>query len=78
MKRNNKFIQAIVVILVVGIGWVHNQDRNSFIYEQLSTVTANWKNDIKKSDSLEVKQNNLYIFTKNVIYSGIDHLILNL
>ena len=78
MKKGKKIIQAIAVIVVVGIGWVHNQDRNSFIYEQLSTVTANWKNDIKKSDSLEVKQNNLYIFTKNVIYSGIDHLILNL
>ena len=78
MKKDKKFIQAMVVIIVVGIGWVHNLDRKSYIYRQISPVTANWKSDIEKPDSLEVKEGSLYIFTKNIINSGIEHLISNL
>ena len=78
MKKDKKFIQAIVVVLVVGMGWFHNLDKNSFFYRQISPVTANWQSDIDKSDSLEVKEGNLFSFTKNIIHSGIDHLISNL
>lgn len=78
MKKGKRIIQAIVVVIIVGIGWVHNLDKNSFMYEQINPVTANWKDKLEKTDSLQVNESNLYIFTRNIINSGIDHLISNL
>ena len=78
MKRHKRIIQACVVIIVVGIGWVHNLDKNSFLYQHISPVTADWKNDLLKTDSLPGSENKLFVFTKNIINSGIEHLILNL
>jgi hypothetical protein len=78
MKKDKKFIQAIVVILVVGIGWFHNLDKNSFLYRHIRPVTANWESNNEKSDSLEVKEGSLFTFTKDIIHSGIEHLISNL
>jgi len=78
MKKNKRIIQAIVVIIVVGIGWVHNLDKNSFIYEQISPVTADWRNNIGKTDSLQTNETGLYTFTRNIINFSIDHLISNL
>jgi len=78
MKKHKKIIQAIVVIIVVGIGWFHNLDKNSFLYQQISPVTAHWKSDLQKTDSLQVNENKLFVFTKNIINSGIEHLISNL
>ena len=78
MKKHKKIIQAVVVIIVVGFGWVHNLDKNSFIYHQISPVTADWRNDLLKTDTLQGNENKLFVFTKNMINSGIEHLILNL
>jgi len=78
MKKDKKFIQAIVVILVVGIGWFHNLDKSSFLYRQIIPVSANWESSIDKSGTLEVKEGSLYTFTKDIIHSGIEHLISNL
>ena len=78
MKKDKRIIQAIVVIIIVGIGWVHNLDRNSFIYKQISPVTANWRNNAEKSDTLQANEGSFYIFTRDIIYTSIDHLISNL
>ena len=78
MKKHKKIIQAIVVIIVVGIGWFHNLDKNSFLYRQISPVTAQWRSDLQKTDSLQGNENKLFVFTKNIINSGIEHLISNL
>ena len=78
MKKGKRITQALVVILVVGIGYVRNLDKKSFIYEQLRTKTVSLESGKDKADSLQVKENNIYIFTKNLIGSSIQHLILNL
>ena len=78
MKKNKKIIQAIVVIIVVGIGWIHNLDKNSFLYEQFRPLTVNLESNNDNADTLKVKENKLYIFTKNIIDSSIQQLISNL
>jgi hypothetical protein len=84
MKKDKKIIQAIVVIIVVGIGWVYNLDRNSFLYEQIHSASVTWNNSSTTSDTLQLKEkksfdeNKLFIYTKNIIDSSIQHLISNL
>jgi len=78
MKKDKKIIQAIVVIVVVGIGWIHNVDKNSYLYKQFRTVAVNSVGNNDQSDTLQVKENKIYLFTKNIIDSSIQHLISNL
>ena len=78
MKKGKRVIQAIVVIMIVGIGWVHNLDRDSAIYRRISTVNADWKDEAVRPDSVQVEENNLYILTRDIINSGIEHLISNI
>jgi len=78
MKKGKRTIQAIVVIMIVGIGWVHNLDRDSAIYRRISTVNADWKDEAVRPDSVQVEENNLYILTRDIINSGIEHLISNI
>jgi hypothetical protein len=78
MKNYKKIIQSIVVILVVGIGWIHNLDKKSFIYEEMRTKIVNFGSDNNKTDTLQVKESNLYTFTKDIIDFNIHHLISNL
>jgi len=78
MKKDKKIIQAIVVIVVVGIGWIHNVDKNSYLYKQFRTVAVNSVSNNDQSDTLQVKENKIYLFTKNIIDSSIQHIISNL
>lgn len=78
MKKENKTAQAIVVILVVGIGLLHNANKKSFYFRYLNPVSASFESNSNKSDSIEVKENNLFIYTSKIIDSGIQHLISNL
>ena len=78
MKKDKRIIQAIVVILVVGMGWIHNLDKKSFLYEQFRPVAVNLSGNNDKPDTLQVNESNLYLFTKDFIDSSIQHLISNL
>lgn len=75
MRKVNRTIKAMVVILVVGIGLFHNLDKHSFLYEQIKSVSVNTDENLGKSDSLQGKESNFYIYTKRIIDSGIQHLI---
>ena len=75
MKKDKKIIQAIVVIIVVGIGWIHNSDKKSYLYEQFRPVAVSLLSNNDKPDTLQVNENNLYLFTKDIIDSSIQHLI---
>jgi hypothetical protein len=75
MRKVNRTIKALVVILVVGIGLFHNVNKHSFLYEQIKSVSVNTDENLGKSDSLQVKESNFYIYTKRIIDSGIQHLI---
>ena len=78
MKKNKKIIQAFVVVVVVGIGWIHNLDKNSFLYEQFRPVTVSLTGNNEKTDTLQVKENNLYFFSKNIFDSSIQLIISSL
>jgi len=78
MKKDKKIIQAIVVIIIVGIGWIQNLDKKSFLYEQFRPVAVNLVGNNDKTDSLQVNDDNLYLFTKDILNSSIQHLISNL
>ena len=78
MRKDNKTVKALVVILVVGIGMLHNVNKNSFLYQQFRPGTVSLENNSDKSDSLQVKENKLFIYTKKIIDSGIQHLISNI
>ena len=78
MKKSKKTIQAIVVIVVVGIGWIHNVDKNSYLYRQFRTVAVNSISNNDQTDTLQVKENKIFLFTKTIIDSSIQHLISNL
>jgi len=78
MRKDNKTVKAVVVILVVGIGLFHNLNKHSYLTERLKSVTISNDNYPKKTDSLEVKENTFYIYTKRIIDSGIQHLISRL
>jgi len=78
MRKDNRTVKAVVVILVVGIGLFHNLNKHSFLSEQLKFVTVRMDNYSENTDSLEVKENKLFIYTKKIIDSGIQHLISRL
>jgi len=78
MKKDKKIIQAIVVIIVVGIGWIQNLDKKSFLYEQFRPVAVSLIGNNDRPDTLQVNENNLYLFTKDIFNSSIQHLISNL
>ena len=78
MKKDRRIVKAIAVIIIVGIGWIHNLDNKSFLYEQFRPLTVSWENDSNNNDSLQVKENKLFIYTKNIINSSIQHIISNL
>lgn len=78
MKKENKAAQAMVVILVVGIGLLHNVDKKSYLFNRINPMSISLESNSDKSDSLEVKENNLFIYTTKIINSGIQHLISNL
>lgn len=75
MKKGNKTAKAIVVILVVGIGMFHNADKNSFPINQLNPVSVSLENDSDNSESMQVKESKLFIYTKRIIDSCVQHLI---
>ena len=78
MKGNKRIIQAVVVIVVVGIGSIHNLDKHSLIYQQLSTAAISSENNPNLPDSAQAKKTSLFIYTERIINSGIKHLIFNL
>lgn len=75
MKKDKKTVKAIVVILVVGIGMFHNADKNSFLIKQLNPVSVSQGNDSDNPESMQVKESKLFIYTKGIIDSCVQHLI---
>ncbi|MDR3652793.1 MAG: hypothetical protein P4L34_07470 [Paludibacter sp.] len=75
MKKHKRFIQATVVILIVGIGYVHNLDKKSYLYQELNTASVIWENNSTNPDTMQVNDSKLFNYTKKIINSGIQHLI---
>lgn len=78
MKTSQRIPKAIVVILVIGIGLLHNMKNKSIIMEPFREMTDEFERSQIKSDTAQTNQNKLFIYTKSIINSGIQHLISNL
>ena len=78
MKNKNRLLKAAVVIVVVGIGLVHNLDNKSVFTKSLNSVTMQLENKILATDSLQNKENCIVNYSKSVLKSSIQRLISNL
>jgi hypothetical protein len=78
MKKIKKAVKAFVVIFVVGLGLIHNVNKNSFIYESFCPGLISWENESLKNDSAQTDESKLSVYTLKIIDSGINHLISNL
>lgn len=76
MKSGKKYIKAIAVIIIVGIGIISNMTNNLTISKFL--YSNNLQNSINNADSIKTEPSLLFIYTKNIINEGIHHLISNL
>ncbi len=76
MKTNNRFTKAVVVIIIVGIGFFSNLNKKMKFTEIIYSKTI--QAESTKIDSLKPEPDNFFIYTKNIINEGIHHLISNL
>jgi uncharacterized protein YxeA len=78
MKKIEKFTKALVVIIIVGIGMVHNINKQTRFFNSDNYFSLNLKNQEIKTDTTKNNESKLYIYTKQIINSSIKYLINNL
>ncbi len=78
MEKTKKISQALVVIIVVGIGLIHNVYTKTNHLNPYNPFSFSIENQAIKADSLKNNENSLYVYTKKIIDSGIKRLISNL
>jgi hypothetical protein len=78
MEKVKRAGKAIVVIFIVGLGFIHNLDKKSFLYESFNPVSISWDKPTVRTDSATTNDSNLYLYTKKIIDSGIHQLISKL
>lgn len=78
MKNKKKNLQALVVVIVVGIGFLGNNERSVFHLSKINPVTICMENESVNADSLSTREKKLFLYTKKIITTGIQHLISNL
>jgi uncharacterized protein YxeA len=78
MKKIEKFTKALVVIIIVGIGMVHNINKQTRFFNSDNYFSLNLKNQEIKTDTTKNNESKLYIYTNQIINSSIKYLINNL
>jgi hypothetical protein len=78
MKAINRFTKAILVIIIVGIGLVHNMNLRLYASDTSNSDISTGEKYQVKTDTLDAGKNRIYIYTKSIIRSGIQQLISNL
>jgi len=80
MKTTHRIPKAIVIIFLVGIGLLHNMKYKSIVMEPFREMTAEFKRDQIRSDTTQTneRESKLFNYTKSIINTSIQHLILNL
>ena len=73
MKTTNRIPKAIAVVLMLGFGLLQNVDK-SVMKQSFQKATAEWKS-IEKTDSLKASEGKLFIYSKSIIKSSIQHII---
>lgn len=77
MKTKNRFAKAFAVIVIVGIGLIYNTNLKVNLNNSIQSGSIVTAESQIKSDTTRVN-NKLYIYTKSIIRSGIQHLISSL
>jgi len=77
MKTTNRIPKAIAIIVILGLGLVHNLDNKEFLTKSFNEGTEEWEN-AEVSDTLKTSENKLFIFTRSIIKTSIQHLISNI
>jgi len=78
MKTTQKIPKAMAVIVVVGIGLLHNMKNKSIVIEPLREITTEFDKSRIKSDTVQNSESKLFIYTKSIINTSIHQLISNL
>lgn len=78
MKTKNRFTKALGVIVIVGIGLIYNMNLKINMNDSTQSDTSITEESQIKTDTVVVDRNKIYIYTKSIIRSGIQHLISNL
>jgi hypothetical protein len=79
MKTDKKRLtQALVVVLIVGIGQFYNINRKMHFFQPFQT-TVTWNSDSVKADSIPSNNgSSLVTYSSKIISTGIQHIISNL
>jgi len=75
MKATQRISKAIVVIIVVGIGLLHNMKEKSIVMEPFREMTAEFEKSQLKSDTVQSGESKLFLYTKSIINTTIQKLI---
>jgi len=78
MKTSQRIPKAIVVVVIVGIGLLHNMKDKSIVMEPLREMTAELDKSRLESDSVQTNESSLFSYTKAFLNSSIHQLISNL
>jgi hypothetical protein len=77
MKTTNRNLKAIVVIVIIGLGLLHNMENKSILVQSFSQATEEWENSAE-TDTVKTSENKLFVYTRSIIKTSIQHLISNL
>jgi hypothetical protein len=80
MKTTQRLPKAIAIVIIVGIGLLYNMRTRNIVMEPFREMTAEFKREQIKSDTVQTNENQsrLFIYTKSIINTSIQHLISSL
>lgn len=78
MKTSERVPKAIVVIVVVGISLLYNMRDKSLFTTSFRGISSEFEEMQINADSAKRGENKLFIYTKSIINTSIQHLISNL
>ena len=80
MNTSQRTPKAMAVIVIVGIGLLYNMERKNIVMEPFREMTAEFERNQIKSDTVQTNENEskLFIYTKSIINTSIQHLISSL
>lgn len=77
MKTTNRIPKAIAIVILLGFGLVQNIENKYILAQSINQATEEWEN-AEVSDTLKTSENKLFIFTRSIIKTSIQHLISNI
>lgn len=75
MKNKKRFIKAIVVVLVVGVGCILQLEEQTGIYQRVISREFSTNQIESNTDSMSAGSSKFMIYTRNIIREGVEYLI---